>query len=308
MRSQSAVLPLLLAASAVNALPKNIEPGIYISACNMTFNTGKAEDSTWVWQYTKADDYLNWLLEEDDEQKGPKDWTNRLFRDNEVGGSNGGTSFDCTRLGLDTCGRTEKCKEYDPPEAYLVHVSIANMYSAFNRMHEALQDTSIFNLAKGVDDIVDTFTSIKSDRMPDVMGMLIGIFVGSAALAGPNWHAAFPLSFLVGALNLGNSMMGEPDYEGDLKHQLGEMFKEQSDKLYSIVQCFFTGDFTDCGHTDKDSVKKLIKSAFANGKMLDNKQVDKSVDAWIESSTKALVCLPIAIQMSISTSLPEYND
>lgn len=296
MRFQSALVPLL-AASAVDALPKNVVtlPPVpttlslpEIDPCDREFNSGDAKDSAKVWEKVGGDKYLDQLLNNDDE--GPKDWSNRMFRDAGVGGSSGGTSYDCTRLGLESCGATAKCDAYDKPQAFFVHVSITNLYSAFNRMHEALQDTAIFDLAKGIDDIIDTFTKFNDDRQSDIIGMLIGAFVGGAALAGPFWKVGSPLTFVVGMLNLVNSM-GQPDYKGDLQHALGQMFKDYSDNLEAGVEGFFKGDFSGTDITaNKDKTIKLIKDAFSDGKMLDNQMVNDSVDAWIKSTKKAIVC------------------
>lgn len=232
MRVGFAVLPFVVAFA--HALPKNIAScgsGLWCpeklddkgdDMCKLNVTEDSEGNAVAVWKITQADKYLDKVLDD-----GIKGWTTHMFNDAGIKESY------CGELNFNKCNVGD-CSDYDPKEAFFIHQSISNLNSAFEKMHEDLQDKAIESLAKGVSDIVDTFGDV--DTTSDVFSILIGATVAGSGLAGPAWKVGAPLTFLVGMLNIASGVYSSKDYEGELEDKLGKMFGDFSDSLKTATK------------------------------------------------------------------------
>ena len=141
---------------------------------------------------------------------------------------------------------------------FYVHLSIANYYSAFIQVHEAMQDSMVTNLASGIKDIVELYGPPAEDDgdLSWVLALLTAGFGGGAALT---MTFTRQLTGLVGALGLasGGMQAADPaetdvDLENNLETWLGEFYDRYSDNLEDTILAIFGGDFS--GFDDWKSV------------------------------------------------------
>lgn len=238
-----------------------------------------------------ADAYLNSLL-----VNGTEDWSDRLFKQSGIGGSkSGGSTYDCTRLGQDSCGPTAKCSDYESLGAFYVHASIVNYYNAMSRLYKELTEATIYDVTAGIDKITDLIAEPDQDFqwLFTMVNALLGF---GTALAGPAWQVAAPLTGLTGAVNTGAaiSLATKPDPDelsDDLTKALGKIFKMLADNLNDGTKQFFTGKVEDEDKTFDGPTNSWIHAAFEDGKLLDKTRVDPSVDSLVDGIDKWLVSL-----------------
>lgn len=260
--------------------------------CGLPFNDGDAEVSKDTWVNSGAQKFLKEYLEEN----GVENWIDNLFKDTIAGGEQGGSTYDCTNFpaeGSCTSPGHEHCLDYDPPEMFFVHLSIANLHGSFVRIHEDMQDAMIINLASEIKTITDTFGPPPSEDSL-IFSMLIGVFVAVSAFAGPFAAFAAPATAVVGGLNVAAAVAEsdeelEPiDFEDDLEQSLGEFYKGYAGTLKDTIRGIFGGDFSGFEGYNEDPVE-FIMGQFADGKMLDHTLVNPIMDEYIEASVDMLV-------------------
>lgn len=259
--------------------------------CELPFNDGTIEAETDTWLDSGADRFLREFLEEN----GVENWVDNLFRTTIGGGKQGGSTYDCNNFpaqnGCTSPGH-ELCVDYDPPEMFFVHMSISNLYSAFIRIHEELQDAMIVNLASEIKKIVDIFGPPPKED-PIVFSILIGVFAFAAAFAGPAWQLAGPATGAIGGMNMAagtaaSKAEDDPiEFEGDLEESLGVFYDKYADVLEDTVGAIFSGDFEGLDY-DGDPID-FIADQFAQGKMMDHTLVNPMMDKWIDVSIDLIV-------------------
>lgn len=172
--------------------------------CSLEWNEGDATIARDTWIKSGAQDFLYDFIEE----HGEKDWVSNLFRETVGGGSQGGSTYDCTNFpteGSCTSPGHELCVEYDPPAMFFVHIAISNLYSSFVKLHEALQDSMIEDLATDIKEIVELYGPPPEEE-DGMFALLIGAFVGAAALAGKTWQFAAPMTGMVSLTNIASGV------------------------------------------------------------------------------------------------------
>lgn len=281
--------------------------------CGLEFNAGDADIIRDTWKNSGADAFLSDFLDEN----GAENWVDELFRQTVGGGKQGGSTYNCVNFpaeGSCTSPGHELCTEYEPPEMFFVHLSIANLYSSYIRLHEEMQDSMIVNLASEIKKIVDIFGPPPPED-DSIFAILIGAFVGAAALAGPVWQIASVATGAVGGLNIAAGVASQSDeeepidFEHDLELSLGSFYSTFADILEDTVKAIFGGKFDDLEGFDSDPVD-FIKDQFAEGKMLDHTLVDPAMDEWIDAAINLIVSTSqdnhcFTIQNLILTSIQE---
>ncbi|KAL6872704.1 hypothetical protein J3F83DRAFT_580668 [Trichoderma novae-zelandiae] len=85
-------------------------------------------------------------------------------------------------LGSTTCTPpgTTPCSSYCPKEAYFIHASIANIFSAFNQLHEAFQDIMLIEMASVINKAVDYFGTPAPDVLFATLSGILSTLGGGA--------------------------------------------------------------------------------------------------------------------------------
>ena len=278
--------------------------------CELPFNEEDLAVVQDTWEKSGAGTFLYDFLTEN----GVEDWVGNLFQETVGDGNQGGSTYDCTNFpaeGSCTSPGHQLCLEYTPEEMFYVHLSIANLYSAFVTIHEDMQDSMITNLASEIKKVVEIFGPPPPDN-PFIFALLIGAFVGAAALAGPVWMIGAPMTGIVGGLNIASGIQAseeEPtpmDWENELESSLGDFYSGFSDTLESTIQAIFGGNFDGLEGFDSDPVDFIVEQ-FDGGKMLDYKLVDPAIDAWSDAVSKMIVRLLPRHPLSNKTSTDQLQ-
>lgn len=260
--------------------------------CELPFNAGDLGVVQDTWEKSGAGTFLRDFLSEN----GVDDWVGNLFQHTVGGGSQGGSTYDCTNFPAEgSCNSPghQLCLDYTPPEMFYVHLSIANLYSAFVTIHEDMQDSMITNLASEIKKVVDIFGPPPAEDS-FILTLLIGAFVGAAAFAGPAWMIGAPMTGVAGGLNIASGIQASQegptpqDWENELESTLGGIYKGFSDTLESTIKAIFSGNFDGLEGFDSDPVDWIVDQ-FDGGKMLDYKLVNPAIDAWSDAVRKMIV-------------------
>lgn len=181
---------------------------------------------------------------------------------------------------------------------------MANMYSAFTKVHEAIQDDGITNLASGTKKVVDVFGPPPPSDDSFIWSLLIGAFASATALAGPMWQVAAPLTGIVGALNVGAGVEGSQpetllDYERDLEVKLGEFYSGFQKNLEKTVGALFGGRMDEIESYDGGDQVAGIAALSGDGKTLNSHLVNEAVDAYIGKVKQMIVSIHVLLMLQL---------
>lgn len=289
------LLPLSLAASVVALPGKPAMHGTQKRAediCPLPFDEGTQESATDTWDKSGAGDFLRDFLN----KNGVEKWVDELFK--ATVGNQGGSTYDCTNFpaeGSCTSPGHYLCEQYDPPEMFFVHLSIANCYAGFIRLHEAMQDSISINLASGIKDIVKLYGPPPEEDDSWIISLLSAGFVGGSLLTATFANQLTSIVSVTGMVSSGMDS-AEPaetglDLEHDLESSLGQFYQTFSDNLEETVNAVFGGDFSGLDGFDENPVNWIVDQ-FAGGKMIDHTMTDPAVDGWIHDSVQMIVRHP----------------
>lgn len=268
------------------------------AVCSLPFKTeDEAKDS---WKESGAADFLSEYLDDN----GIEDWGNNMLTDTVQGGLMG-TTFDCANIeGLQSCGLPEdrKCETYDPPEAYLLHISLANMMAMYHNIYETLVEEQLNVIEDKSKEIEEAFGE---PEIEGIFPILIGAFVMGAAAAGPHWQIGAPLGAGIGLLNLAAGLTAQAeDTTDNLKSTMRDTYREVRKNLKTAAEAVSNGDFDGL---DVDDPKQYIMDAFDEGQMIHVKQKNTSTQKYLDSFTELLVSNELALSLISATFLDRTN-
>lgn len=233
-------------------------------------------------------DYLN--------SHGTKNWANDFL----------GSNYDCGNFpASNNCRSPDKgsCPGYSPKPKYYIQIAMSNLYNAFVRWHEALQDTAIQEITSGISEITDDWGPPKPNS-DDIMSMILGASISVTGFTDEAVKLPIEASMSVFEAAISAAKKAaeqDPDaLEGDLKTALGKCFALMKSQLETTVQSTFRAD------SALDLVTSIINPGlfgielpvldpkarvigFMNdGVFLDSDIVNRAMDAWINSMTSLI--------------------
>jgi hypothetical protein len=301
--------------SAATDVPiRNVVPDLTPEEkCALPFNAEDPAVSKDTWENSGARNFLIDFLFD----TGVEDWVDNLFQTTIAHGTQGGSTYDCTGFPGGTCDSPghNACLDYNPPEMFFVHISIANLYNSLVTIHEKMQDAMIVDLALKIKNVVDIFGPPPEDD--STSDFLTSALSGAAAFAGP---AAAPLGGVVSLLGMVSSVASSDptpvEWESELEKSLGEFYDGFSDNLDSTVNAVFGGDFDGLDIDIKnpfyawaDAVASIfgkihghplktilwILDQFEDGIMLDHKLIDPALQAWSDATAHMIVSMNLPL-------------
>lgn len=244
------------------------------------------EEAASTWDESGADDYLSEYLEE----HGVEGWADKILSDSIAGGSPGGQTFDCETIGSGSCSLPEDRAQdtYDPCEALYIQTSIANLNIAFDSILTEIDGDALEALGSTTKDVEEIFGDSGTDG---IWPILIGIFVGAAAAAGPVWQVGAPMTAVVGALNVAagiEAASGEEDVGDSLEEAVTNFYGGFRETLKNTASALLAGNFDDLGDL-ADGPGAFIYDAFSDGKLLVVEDRKNAVNDFVENFKKFLV-------------------
>ncbi|KAF5001515.1 hypothetical protein FGRMN_986 [Fusarium graminum] len=257
--------------------------------CKWTFDSEDQDKTSEAWTKSGA---AKWFKEWFSKNKA-KNWTDSFFKAVIAGGSQGGSTFDCKDLGSTTCTGpgTTPCSSYTPPEAFYVHVQIANMFSGFHKIWTKTINFSIQQLSGGIKDIVDKYGEPRSDDRALILNMLVGILTSGAGLGASSTAISGSLTFFSGAIaqaaaNSGSfsQQVSKEDLNDDLENAYGKAFTAVLNATNGYVESVLSGAVPS---TIKDtSAEDWVLSNFDQGQWLSEPYVTKAMKTYVEATHK----------------------
>lgn len=249
--------------------------------CKLSFET--QEEGEDAWEDSGAGDFLSDYLDDN----GLEGWANDFLKDTVSGGL-GGATFDCENIEeTSSCNLPgeRSCGTYDPPEAYYVHISLANLNSMFHVLYLSLMEREQDELVSKAADIEEIYGEPETEG---IYPLMIGAFVMGAAMAGPFWIGGATLTGFVGVLNVAAGMAEQADdVTESLEKTIKGTFTNIRDSLKKTAEAISSGDFDDLD--DVDDTTEFILDAFKDGQMMVVDEKNEKKDDYLESFTKYLV-------------------
>ncbi|KAJ3941997.1 uncharacterized protein N0V96_007482 [Colletotrichum fioriniae] len=94
-----------------------------------------------------------------------------------------GTQITCGDIFHSCAGPSKSCSEYNPPEAFYVHMQIANLHDGMAKFWGMMVNDSVTALGSDITTIVDKYGTPKDDTNT-ILNMLVGLFTSLAGVGG----------------------------------------------------------------------------------------------------------------------------
>lgn len=273
-------------------LPENDTGTADVDVCQLPFET--AEEGQSSWDSSGAEEFLSQYIT----SHGVDGWANHILKDTVSGGLQGQT-FDCENIQeISSCSlpMDRSCETYDPPEAYFVHISIANLNSLLHTLYLTLIDEELDDFVSKAEEIEDAFGSPEEEGL---FAILIGSFVMGAAAAGPMWVAGAPMTAFVGILNVAaGAAANGGDVTEDLETTIKVTYTRFRDYIEATSKAIMSGDFTALGgHVD--DYLAFITDSFSAGQMMVVDKKNLAADTYLASFGKWLVSSLLQAELSL---------
>lgn len=295
------VVPLVSGAGTSNC---HDLPNLYLrdaaTVCAIVSETSNADMPAAInvaanaWTSSSAGSYLNTFLTYEKSNAGvtgPSAWTFDFF--NTVvgcGNSSGNTDFDCTDLVTSTCAKPDVCTTYCPPEAYIIHKSIWQLFSGYKSLKDQLTRQAISEITITAGEIAGTFAPVDTE-LKEVLTVVGGVLSTVSALSVFAGDFAFPVigTFGDGMAAIGAIFANANGYnptDADEKGTLQDIMAAVMTAYYGHVDQSVASLFDASG---ADVNVDLVNSIFAGGAWLNPQVVTAVINATTTSFISALV-------------------
>jgi hypothetical protein len=222
------------------------------------------------------------------------DWSNKFFQQVMADGTQGGSTYDCTRFTIGNCpGPGNKaCSTYNPPEAFYMHIQIGNVFNSFEKLWMTTVENAIEDLSTGIKTIVDAFGTPPPEDNVSFLNMLVGILTSLAGFGAVAPLVAGPATAFAGIFtSLGAGMDWEEEVSSatlndKLENAYGQMFKKVMDTSQNFVESLFRGEQID--GVDKDATE-WVYDFFKDANWLSKNITNPAIDQYIYQAHKKWV-------------------
>ncbi|KAM0209841.1 hypothetical protein ACHAQD_011018 [Fusarium lateritium] len=219
------------------------------------------------------------------------DWSNKFFQQVMADGTQGGSTYDCTRFTIGNCpGPGNKaCSTYNPPEAFYMHIQIGNVFNSFEKLWMTTVENAIEDLSTGIKTIVDAFGTPPPEDNVSFLNMLVGILTSLAGFGAVAPLVAGPATAFAGIFtSLGAGMDWEEEVSSatlndKLENAYGQMFKKVMDTSQNFVESLFRGEQID--GVDKDATE-WVYDFFKDANWLSKNITNPAIDQYIYQAHK----------------------
>lgn len=214
--------------------------------CLMPWGRGDELEDRTTWIQSGASVYLRNYLDD----HGVLNWSRDLLTLTSAKGSQGGTQFSCVDIDKSKCGPPQDCLNYEPVEAFYIHVQMNNLFTALQKLQSLHIKDSVSAIASDMYDIANSFGVVQDSGSKEIFNALLGV-VGSltgisgsigAVAGGPAVGIANgmlgSLSAVVGYAKESSPKTAEA-VQGAITNSYGKMFVQAMSQINDTVKVIY---------------------------------------------------------------------
>lgn len=223
-------------------------------------------------------------------------WLLKFF-ETVIPGESDGSVIGCADI-LSTCVPpvAGACETYTPPEAYLIHVSIYELFNFYQDFNQAITNKAVATLGNDLNVISDTFAP--PDTTAALLFAILGGVLGTIAGLG-TFLGDFDLDGL-GAISDGlaafSAMFQDTQIGGaapsTATETLQELLGSTLETVFGAVNVTITNVLNPPTTATLPANITFIESFFLQGAFLDELLVNKMLDATTQAFNSTMVCIP----------------
>ncbi|KAF4968093.1 hypothetical protein FSARC_4454 [Fusarium sarcochroum] len=260
--------------------------------CGYNFSSTDIDVIHKSWKDSGASDWWKkWI-----EDTGAEGWSNKFFQQVIADGTQGGSTYDCINFGPDKCPGPEgnACKTYSPPEAFYMHIQMANFFDVFVTIWMETLEHAIVQLSSGIKKIVADYGTPPKEENGDFLNMLVGILTSLAGFGAAKPLFAGTTTAMAGIFASMSAGAGwqetvSPDGLNDkLEIAYGEMFQKVMNQTENFVEHIFRGKllWTCTGGGCPTVTRDWVYSFFKDGDWLSSGITTPAVEQYISQVQK----------------------
>ncbi|KXH49449.1 hypothetical protein CSIM01_03737 [Colletotrichum simmondsii] len=235
-----------------------------------------------------------------------------------------GTQITCGDIFHSCAGPSKNCSEYNPPEAFYVHMQIANLHDGMAKFWGMMVNDSVTALGSDITTIVNKYGTPKDDTNT-ILNMLVGLFTSLAGVGGtisdalPGSTGAGVLGKFVNPMTLFAGVIAiaattaenvpEVDPAGleqDLKDSYSTMFSHISNHCKTALSSVINGETVP--RIGEEGMREYILRHFDDGAWLSSEWVGDMIDMMATNVFGKFNCIALGYaEIGVDSKLKHYT-